>query len=327
MAEIRTANQLEDLRALLTSGGNVSIAVAYVRRSGLNLIRDELKSALSKGETRMLIFLDGRITEPEALQELVELTRDGLKIRHFEFPSSEQAIFHPKLYISESSETTTFLTGSYNLTGAALKRNREHGLRITCKSGEKEGQDALDAFVALWKNKRSTLLTPEVVGRYAATYQRTARVPNDELRADQANWLLKCDIRTYTFDNLVAKTSKTDTWGDRGSDGPKRDTRSSIWDAVKVGDKALFYEFGKGKPAVVGVVQVVEVTCPESEAYKRPVFSIRATDRFDKPVTLDEIRAIRQALGLQRNERISLYDVTEEEWNKIIDLGQPKGIK
>ena len=329
MVQVRLANQLRDLRELLTLGGEVSIAVAYLRCSGLNLIRDEFKTALIKGRARVLVSLDGRVTEPEALQQLVELTGECLEVRYFDIPSSEHAIFHPKLYIFESGDSTTFLTGSYNLTGAALERNREHGLRITCKSGEREGQDALEVFEALWSNELSKTMTAETVERYRRNYQKSAQVPHDELWAEQALWLLKCDTATYTFDSLAAEPGNTDTWGDKGSDGPKRDTRSALWDAVKVGDRALFYEFGgRRERRAVGIVEVLEVVHHQSEAYRRPVFCIRATEKFERPVTLQEIRDIRRDLGLaERNERLSLDPVSEGEWRKIIDLGQPEGIQ
>ena len=329
MVQVRLANQLDDLRELLTWGGNVSIAVAYLRCSGLNLIRDEFQTALAKGRVRVLVSLDGRITEPEALKQLVDLTGEGLEVRYFHIPPSEHAIFHLKLYIFETGDSTTFLTGSYNLTGAALERNREHGLRITSKSGEREGQDALRVFEALWANELSKPLTGEIVEMYRRNYQRSAKSPNDEIWADQALWLLKCDVASYTFDALAAEHGNTDTWGDKGSDGPKRDTRSALWDAVKAGDRALFYEFGgrEGSRAV-GVVEVLEVIPPQSEAYRRPLFRIMATEKFERPVTLQEIRDIRKELGLPGgNERLSLYRVSADEWRRINDLGHPEGLQ
>ncbi len=72
MVKVCTAKQLEHLKELLSSGGDISIAVAYVRQSGLSQIQQELKKALSKGRVRLLIALDGRITEPAALEELLE---------------------------------------------------------------------------------------------------------------------------------------------------------------------------------------------------------------------------------------------------------------
>lgn len=184
MVEVRTAKQLDDLKELLTSGGDVSIAVAYVSKKGLELIRKELRDALSNSKVRVLIALDGRITEPAAVQELVDLKADGLEARYFDIPKSESAIYHPKLYISKSEESTVFLTGSYNLTGAALIRNQEHGLRVSCSNDEKPSQEALDIFTGLWDDskERAKPLTQAVADRYELECNKNGyTLPSEEL--------------------------------------------------------------------------------------------------------------------------------------------------
>ena len=100
MVEVRTANQLDDLSKLLKSGGDVSIAVAYVSRRGLCRIEAQLKEASRKGNVRFLFSLDGRTTEPAAAERLLELSSESLEVRYFDIPKSEHAIFHPKLFIS-----------------------------------------------------------------------------------------------------------------------------------------------------------------------------------------------------------------------------------
>ena len=67
MVEIKTADQLKDLKELLTSGGNISVAVAYVTQEGLELIEHELMIGMGRGQVRIMISLDGRTTQPKAL--------------------------------------------------------------------------------------------------------------------------------------------------------------------------------------------------------------------------------------------------------------------
>ena len=58
MVEVRTANQLKDLKELLTSGGDISIAVAYLTRGGLAQIREQLLGAIGQGQqVRLLVDL------------------------------------------------------------------------------------------------------------------------------------------------------------------------------------------------------------------------------------------------------------------------------
>ena len=180
MVEVRTANQLEDLRQLLSSGGDISIAVAYVTLGGLNLIEDYLKKALSKGKVRMLVALDGRITDPKAVNRLVRLSGAKLKLKHFEIPGKEHAIYHPKLFISRSDESTTILSGSYNLTESALKRNKEHGLLVKCDGIEGIGGQTLTAFEKLWKDELAKCLTREVADNYESECKEKGYDPPPE---------------------------------------------------------------------------------------------------------------------------------------------------
>ena len=137
-------------------------------------------------------------------------------------------------------------------------------------------------------------------------------------------WLLKCNVKTYSYNELLDKEHRTDTWGDKGFNGPKRDTRAKIWDTVAEGDMALFYEFGGGRLAVVGVVDIVEVIAPDLEKYKRPIFRIKAASEqeFPNPVSLGQKKQVTKSLGLPpKNERMSIYGITPEEFQEILRMG------
>ena len=116
MVEVRTANQLEDLKKLLTSGGDVSIAVAYVSSAGLALIEQEMLEGFSRGQkVRFLLNLDGRVTSPEAVNKLLELSRQYGRKLESKFFFIPNAVFHPKLYMSISGNEVAFLSGSTTL--------------------------------------------------------------------------------------------------------------------------------------------------------------------------------------------------------------------
>ena len=58
-------NQLDDLRELIAAGEDISMAVAYLTRSGLDLIRSSLQSAVHSGKpVKLLIDLERGITVP-----------------------------------------------------------------------------------------------------------------------------------------------------------------------------------------------------------------------------------------------------------------------
>ena len=321
MVKVCTSKQLEHLEELLSSGGDVSIAVAYVRQSGLSLIEDELTTALSKSEVRMLISLDGRTTEPAAVKKLFELTEKGLKARFFDVPSREYAIFHPKLYISRSGESTTFLTGSYNLTGAALLRNREHGLRVTCSNSEKEGKEALEYFNGLWEDDLAKCLTRAAVDDYAERYVRVGYAPPGEELPNQNYWLIKCNPAKhegYTFCHLLVSENRRDYWSENITLQESIDYISEM----KIGDLALFQHSGYSNArdnVVVGTVRVVREAyeCPNDPTKK--VIDIQVESEFARPIPLSEIRGFYP--GLRDNPPIQQVKVSRNTWDEIVCRG------
>ena len=192
MVKIRVANQLTDLRKLISLGGSndLCLAIAYVTMNGLNEILTQLEDAIEEKRIKFLVYLDGRITEPAAVRKLVELSvNPHFEVRAF-VPIRNNAIFHSKLYISYSDQSITFLTGSYNLTGAALGRNVEFGLQAECDENCKQnchgrdehiGCQTLREFDRRWRgtkplNQHSTLL-------YEKCYRR-----NGVGQTDPAAW-------------------------------------------------------------------------------------------------------------------------------------------
>ena len=322
-------DKLTKIKAVLGLGGAIDVAVAYLTRSGLDEIRKDLKQALSQNlRVRMVIDLHSGITEPDTLDELVALSRD--KGNSFEFRAfwGVNPMFHAKLFLSHTCESVCFLTGSFNLTGRALGSNLEHGLYVKGAASEKVCKEAMRSFDEFWENAINA--TDDKVKRYRENYHSSiGNLPNPEAWAESRQhldvnyWLFKCDTKNYTYQELMGK--ETDTWGDKGDEGPKRDTRSKIWDAVAVGDMALFYEFGRRQPAVVGIIEIVEVLTPDNEIYKRPIFRVKAVREQEpfSPVNLEDLRQIRETLGLSsKNERMSIYGVSTEEWNEILRLGR-----
>lgn len=336
MVEVRTAKQLEDLKELLTSSGDVSIAVAYVRQSALTQIEPELRQASSKGRVRFLIALDGRITEPAAAERLLDLSSDRFEVRYFDLPASERAIFHPKLYICSSAESVSFLTGSYNLTGAALDRNREHGLRVTCRNDEKPGNEALDSFDALWNDDHAKPLTREAVRTYRENYVHPTRAPKDELWADQGYWLFKCNVtRGYSFQDLLNEPNQTCYWN-AVTDTP---SLKCIREEIREGDGVLFYHSSTKPLVVMGTARVVRehyhgppaYADPNSGFYNParqpepwPTVDIRANLEFVRPVARTEManNTILQEMDLFRlAHQITIQPVRRHEWEEIIRLG------
>ena len=332
MVEVRTANQLEDLRELLTLSGDVSIAVAYVRESGLREIEEHLLVAREKGPIRFLFSLDGRVTEPTAAERLLGLAGQGFEVKYFEIPASERAIFHPKLYICRTEESTTFLTGSYNLTGAALGRNREHGLRVSCLNSEDPAREALASFDALWENDLARPLTKEKVADYADNYLHTITAPNDALAADQRHWMFKCNPGQHDF---YFGTLVQDGMTDWGGEVDHPQSRTNLEREVQVGDRVIIYHTTHSPERRQNIAERAAMGCAHvTRKYANPagrvIVDLSLNFPFNEPVTLEEIQDgvrhpdLQHLAGLMTNFPQSQHNIqrlTKREFDEIVHLG------
>jgi HKD family nuclease len=111
---------------------SISIAVAFLKVSGLKIIIDSLVDAAKNGCTIEIICgLDFGLTEPQALRELYELTSKYKKVSLLLASSKEHNVtFHPKFYLLKKGNNATILVGSANLTSGGLNSNFECSLLV-----------------------------------------------------------------------------------------------------------------------------------------------------------------------------------------------------
>jgi len=116
---------LDSLRDLLGSSEETLLATAYVRRSGVDLIKDELKRLCKEGgSARVLTTFDFGLTEPAALEQLEDL---GAQVRVAQLGGRA---YHPKIYLGRSSDSFRVLVGSANLTACGLLKNVEASVSL-----------------------------------------------------------------------------------------------------------------------------------------------------------------------------------------------------
>ena len=97
--------------------------------------------------------------------------------------------------------------------------------------------------------------------------------------------------------------------------------------AMKLGDKGFFYHSRSGLE-IVGIVEVCAEAHPDSttDDARWECVDIKAVRPFEKPVTLEDIKAEPQLSGmvLVNNSRLSVQPVTDGEWQIICKMGQTK---
>ena len=134
-----------------------------------------------------------------------------------------------------------------------------------------------------------------------------------------AYWLFKSEPSTWSWANQMAKGDAGEEW-----DGVRNYQARNFMRDMKIGDRGFFYHSQKEK-AVVGIVEVCAESHPDSttDDDRWECVDIKAVRSFEKPVTLDQIKADGRLdeMVLVRISRLSVQPVTEDEWNVVCALG------
>lgn len=135
-----------------------------------------------------------------------------------------------------------------------------------------------------------------------------------------ANWLFKEEPDHYSLDDLFH--DKRTVW-----DGVENNLALKHLRSIKKGDRVLYYHTGTVK-AVVGVMEVVKgpYRDPTRDDARLVVVDVKPVHRFDRPVTLAEIKSNPKFadFALVRISRLSVMPVTDEQWAQIERLSKQR---
>ena len=123
---------VEVIKSELLESTKVNVAVAFLRKSGLDQILKALDYALTKNQAKVeiIVGLDFKTTDYNALLTLEEIKSKYLGFIYYCFGDKRDnfndLIFHPKIYLfSNALYRYTSIVGSSNLTGGGLSSNFE----------------------------------------------------------------------------------------------------------------------------------------------------------------------------------------------------------
>ncbi|WP_171133821.1 MULTISPECIES: EVE domain-containing protein [unclassified Ruegeria] len=137
-----------------------------------------------------------------------------------------------------------------------------------------------------------------------------------------AYWLFKSEPSTWSWDQQVAKGETGEEW-----DGVRNYQARNFMRQMAVGDRGFFYH-SQTEKAVVGIVEVCAEAHPDSttDDDRWECVDIKAVRAFEKPVTLDQIKADERLaeMVLVKNSRLSVQPVTDQEWQVVCALGDTK---
>ncbi len=122
-------NLLTELSAEISKSKDVKIAVAFLKYSGYDLIKENILECLENGgKMEFLVGLDFNTTDAKAIKALQEIESNNPLLKCYCFSDTlknDTPVFHPKLYLLNDGNHATVMIGSSNLTGGGLKTNVE----------------------------------------------------------------------------------------------------------------------------------------------------------------------------------------------------------
>jgi predicted RNA-binding protein with PUA-like domain len=153
-------------------------------------------------------------------------------------------------------------------------------------------------------------------------------------------WLMKSEPESFSFDDLMASPGATTCW-----DGVRNyQARNFMRDDMKKEDFVLFYHSSCEEPGVVGVAEVSREAYPDPSAWDpksryhdprsspdAPVWfmvDITCQRPFRRPVTLQALKntpALKNMKVVQKGQRLSVQPVTQEEFEKVCEMGMRDG--
>ncbi len=146
-------------------------------------------------------------------------------------------------------------------------------------------------------------------------------------------WLMKSEPDAYSIDDLE-RDGQIHWSGVRNYEA-----RNTMRDDMNIGDQALFYHSNVKPPSIVGVMEVCTEPYPDplqfdpdskyfdeksTESDPRwQLVDVKFVEKFDQPVTRDQLKEddFFSEMQLFKRNRLSITSVTEEEFEKIVEMG------
>lgn len=131
-----------------------------------------------------------------------------------------------------------------------------------------------------------------------------------------AYWLVKSEPFVYSWDQL--EKDKETSWEGVRNYAARNNLRD-----MKKGDQVLYYHSNKGLEIVgIAIVSKTSYPDPTTENPAWVTVNFKPYKRLSNPVSLAKIKAEKelQQMELVRISQLSVQKVTEEEWNRIMEL-------
>ena len=133
-------------------------------------------------------------------------------------------------------------------------------------------------------------------------------------------WLLKSEPDVWSIDQQKKAGYKGATW-----DGVRNYQAAKNLKSMKKGDQCFFYHSNIGKE-IVGIVEVTKESYLDKtdKSGRFVAVTVRFLKKFSRPVSLDEIKKIKELrhLSLIKQSRLSVMPVDSKSWKILNKMGK-----
>ena len=165
---LHTSNLYKQLREDIVRSSTVYIMTSFIMKSGVEVIFNALQDALNAGADVKILTGDYLyITQPQALERLLDLEGDSLEIRLWK---SGGVSFHPKTYIFKHKDEGAMIIGSSNLSRSALTTGIEWNLRMKRQVSLYTFNQAIELFIEAFYDSRTIEINRESIKTYQKDY-------------------------------------------------------------------------------------------------------------------------------------------------------------
>ena len=175
----RFLTNYSDITFLATIQSNLRIckgflfSVSFIKKAGLVLLAEDVKSALERGARgRLITSTYQNFTDVESLNFFLKLSHSFENFKchlddecFFDEKSYSTNGFHTKGYLFEFEDHCELIVGSSNITRYALLKNIEWDLVVSCQKQQETYYSAVEEFDSLWE--KTFELTQERINLYA----------------------------------------------------------------------------------------------------------------------------------------------------------------
>ncbi|ADC46629.1 DEAD/DEAH box helicase domain-containing protein [Methanobrevibacter ruminantium M1] len=157
------------LKSSINNAESIDIIVSFLMESGVKLIINDLKEAISKGvEIRILTGNYLNITQPQALYLLRKELGYNLDLRFYNVANKS---FHPKAYIFHNESDSEIYIGSSNLSKGALTDSIEWNYHFKRSKNLEDFDSFYQNFEDLFYNQ-STIVDDEALRDYSKKWTK-----------------------------------------------------------------------------------------------------------------------------------------------------------